>query len=35
MTQSNGFLIVDENREGITEGEIVIIHMFSSVEVEA
>ena len=24
MTQSNGFLIVDENREGVSEGETVI-----------
>ena len=35
MTGSNGFLVVDENREGIAEGETVIIHMFGSVEVEA
>jgi molybdopterin molybdotransferase len=32
MTQSNGYLIVDENREGVSEGENVIIHMFASVE---
>ncbi len=34
MTQSSGFVIVDENREGVTEGETVIVHMFSGVEVE-
>lgn len=28
MTQSNGFVIVPENREGITESENVIVHMF-------
>jgi molybdopterin molybdotransferase len=33
MTQSNGFLIVPENREGVAEGETVIVHMFGSVEV--
>jgi molybdopterin molybdotransferase len=33
MTQSNGYVIVPENREGISEGEAVFIHMFSSVEV--
>jgi molybdopterin molybdotransferase len=33
MTQSNGYLIVSENREGVTEGETVTVHMFSSVEV--
>ncbi|MCW3995334.1 MAG: molybdopterin molybdotransferase MoeA [Candidatus Bathyarchaeota archaeon] len=32
MTQSNGYLIVPENREGISEGESVIVHMFSSLE---
>lgn len=34
MTMSNGFVIVPENREGITEGETVLVHMFSAVEVE-
>jgi len=33
MTQSNGFVIVPENREGVSEGETVIIHMFGSLEV--
>ncbi|HSQ49291.1 MAG TPA: gephyrin-like molybdotransferase Glp, partial [Candidatus Deferrimicrobiaceae bacterium] len=32
MTQSNGYLIVEENREGVSEGETVTIHMFASVE---
>jgi molybdopterin molybdotransferase len=35
MTQSNGFVIVDEKREGVTEGETVIVHMFSIVEIES
>jgi molybdopterin molybdotransferase len=33
MTMSNGYLIVPENREGVTEGEIVTIHMFGVLEV--
>jgi molybdopterin molybdotransferase len=33
MTMSNGYLIVPENREGVTEGETVIIHMFGVLEV--
>ena len=33
MTQSNGYLIVPENREGVNEGETVLIHMFGSLEV--
>ena len=32
MTQSNGFVAVPENREGISEGETVIVHMFGSLE---
>jgi molybdopterin molybdotransferase len=32
MTQSNGFVVVPENREGITGGETVIVHMFGGVE---
>jgi molybdopterin molybdotransferase len=34
MTQSNGFLIVPENREGVCENETVFIQMFSSLELE-
>jgi molybdopterin molybdotransferase len=34
MTQSNGFLIVPENREGISEGETVAVHLFGSLEVK-
>jgi len=33
MTQSNGYVIVPENREGISEGETVIVQMFGSLEV--
>jgi len=33
MTMSNGYLIVPENREGVTEGEAVTIHMFGVLEV--
>ncbi len=32
MTRGNGFVIVPENREGVTEGEIVIVHFFGTVE---
>ena len=32
MTRGNGFVIVPENREGVTEGEIVIVHLFGTVE---
>jgi molybdopterin molybdotransferase len=34
MTSSNGFLVVPENREGVSEGESVIVHMFGRLEVE-
>ena len=34
MTKSNGYLIVPENREGVSEGERVLIRMFSSLEIE-
>jgi molybdopterin molybdotransferase len=30
MTQSNGYVIVPEDREGLTEGEMVLVQMFSS-----
>ena len=33
MTQSNGFVIVPENREGVSEGETVMVHLFGSLEV--
>lgn len=33
MTQSNGYVIVPENREGISEGETVIVQMFGTLEV--
>jgi molybdopterin molybdotransferase len=33
MTQSNGYVVVPENREGVAEGEIVVVQMFASVEV--
>jgi molybdopterin biosynthesis enzyme len=34
MTQSNGFVIVPENREGMSEGEQVIVNLFSGLESE-
>ena len=34
MTRANGFVIVPENREGITEGEKVNVHLFGNVERE-
>jgi molybdopterin molybdotransferase len=33
MTQSNGYVILDEDCEGIAEGETVTVHMFASLEV--
>lgn len=33
MTQSNGYLIVPENREGVNEGETVTVHVFGNLEV--
>jgi molybdopterin molybdotransferase len=35
MTQSNGFVVVPENREGVTEGETVIVQLFGGLEFEA
>ncbi len=32
MTRANGFVIVPENREGLAEGEKVIVHLFGEVE---
>ena len=32
MTRANGFVIVPENREGLTEGEKVTVHLFGEVE---
>jgi molybdopterin molybdotransferase len=32
MTKANGYVIVPENREGLDEGETVIVHLFDSVE---
>lgn len=31
MTKSNGYTIVPENREGLEEGEVVLIHLFDTV----
>ena len=35
MTLSNGYVIIPENREGLTEGETVTVQMFGNLEVEA
>ena len=32
MTKANGFVMVPENREGLTEGETVTVHLFGEVE---
>ncbi len=32
MTRGNGFVIVPENREGIAEGEVVLVRLFGSME---
>ena len=34
MTRGNGFVVVPENREGITEGEVVTVRLFGNVEEE-
>jgi molybdopterin molybdotransferase len=34
MTKANGFVVVPENREGLAEGETVMVHLFGDVEVE-
>ncbi len=34
MTLSNGYVIIPENREGLTEGETVTVQMFAPLEVE-
>ncbi|MCS7125234.1 MAG: molybdopterin molybdotransferase MoeA [Candidatus Bathyarchaeota archaeon] len=32
MTEANGYVIVPENREGLEEGETVLVHLFDTVE---
>jgi molybdopterin molybdotransferase len=32
MTHANGYVMVPENREGLTQGETVIVHLFGEVE---
>ncbi|MBS7647521.1 MAG: molybdopterin molybdotransferase MoeA [Candidatus Bathyarchaeia archaeon] len=32
MTKANGYVIVPENREGLEEGETVLVHLFDNVE---
>jgi molybdopterin biosynthesis enzyme len=32
MTRGNGFVVVPENREGVTEGEVVMVRLFGKVE---
>ena len=32
MTRGNGFVVVPENREGVTEGEVVTVRLFGEVE---
>jgi len=34
MTKANGYVIVPENREGLEEGEIVLVHLFDTLEAE-
>jgi len=33
MTRANGYVVVPENREGLEEGETVLVHMFDTLEV--
>jgi len=35
MTQSNGYVVISENCEGLMEGETVLVQMFSNIEVDA
>jgi molybdenum cofactor synthesis domain-containing protein len=32
MTKSNGYIVIPENREGLREGEIVLVQMFDNIE---
>jgi len=32
MTKSNGYTIVPENREGLEDGELVLVHLFDAIE---
>jgi molybdopterin biosynthesis enzyme len=32
MTKSNGYVIIPENREGLKEGETVLVQMFDHIE---
>jgi molybdopterin molybdotransferase len=34
MTKANGYVIISENREGLEEGELVNVHLFSGIEGE-
>ncbi|MEM2103183.1 MAG: molybdopterin molybdotransferase MoeA, partial [Candidatus Bathyarchaeia archaeon] len=34
MTRANGYVVIPENREGLEEGEMVLVHLFDSVKVE-
>jgi len=34
LTQSNGYLVVDEDRKGVEEGESVLVQMYASMEVQ-
>jgi molybdopterin molybdotransferase len=34
MTKANGYVIVPENREGLEEGETVLVHLFDALEAE-
>jgi molybdopterin molybdotransferase len=35
MTQSNGYIVISENCEGLREGETVLVQMFNNIEVDA
>jgi len=35
MTQSNGYVVISENCEGLSEGETVLVYMFSDIMVDA
>ncbi|MGQ9565027.1 MAG: molybdopterin molybdotransferase MoeA [Candidatus Bathyarchaeales archaeon] len=33
MTRANGYVVIPENREGLEEGEVVLVHLFDNVKI--
>jgi len=34
LTKANGYVVIPENREGLEEGEMILVHLFDSVKME-